>query len=170
MAVSLPRKVLEKYITPGCVFIETGTRWGDTCIRAIEAGAKEAWTCEADKLIAGIAQLHCDDLCGERVHVKKLASVPFLRSSGLEVWTDHSNTVVFLDAHTESYSPVIEELNIIQEQWNTLPKAILIDDLRCMNGWGILVDRLQGKLLDMGYRVGYEDGVEPRDIMVGVMP
>lgn len=164
--MSLPRKVLEKYITPGCLFVETGARWADTSIRAIELGAHFAETCEIDPLLASIAQLHANDATrGNYVRVNNVESIPLLLNYGLEV-IDHASTVVYLDAHTETHSPVLGELEAINT-WRSKPKAILIDDLRCMKGWGVLIDRLQGKLLDMGYRVSYEDGVEPRDIMVG---
>jgi hypothetical protein len=162
--MSLPRKVLEKYITPGCVFIETGTRWGDTCIRAIEAGAKFAHTCETDTLMATIAQMHCDDLTDECVNVQHMDSGAFIGFSGLE--TSQDKTVVFLDAHTDTSSPVLKELEYIR-RWVCPPSAILIDDLRCMHGWGVDLLTLKAKLEAMGYAVGYEDGVVARDIMVG---
>lgn len=165
--MSISREVLAKYVKPGYTFIETGTRWGDTCIRAIEAGAHEAWTCDADKLIAGIAQLHCDDLCGEVIHVKKMPSVPFLRNSGLELWADHSNTVVFLDAHTDSYSPVLEELYVILNEWKSKPRTILIDDLCYMDGWGITLSALGDTLAKHGYTITLEVGRVAADIMAG---
>lgn len=163
--MSLPRGVLEKYITPDCIFIECGSRWGDTLLRARELGAFHAVGCEADNLYAHLGEAHVKEkfsLCSV-LHMK---STFFLQAT----WdNDRKDKIVFLDAHTESSSPVMEELELL-DKWEQKPKVILIDDLRCMQGWGVLVDRLQGKLLDMGYRVGYEDGVEPRDIMVGVMP
>lgn len=160
--MSLPRKVLEKYINPSGVFVETGSRWGLTLVRAIECGAIGAYGCEREILYAGIANAILSDVSPDNTNVENCDSSTFLSCS-------FSACAVFLDAHTETESPVLEELDLIAK-WPNKPDAILIDDLRCMKGWGVLVDRLQGKLLDMGYRVGYEDGVEPRDIMVGVMP
>ena len=166
--MSLPRKVLEKYIRPGCLFVETGARWGDACIKAVEAGARHAHTCETDQLMATIAQMHCDDLVGHNVTVQCMDSETFLGFTGLEkTHYNHRDTVVFLDAHTETSSPIIKELGFI-DRWASKPGVILIDDLRCMKGWGISIDDLMAILIRMGYQVSHEEGVEYMDILVGV--
>ncbi len=166
--MSLPRRVLEKYITRGCLFIEVGARWGDSCIRAIEAGASAAGSCETDPLMATIAQMHCDDLTGEKVNVECCDSVTYLGYRGYEKSPHHESDVVFLDAHTATSSPVLQELDAIRT-WKSKPRHILIDDLRCMYGWGINAGEVRAKLEEMGYRISFEDGVEPNDIMVGTL-
>lgn len=164
--MSISREVLAKYIKPGCTFIETGARWGDSCIRAIEAGAKCAWSCESDRLMATIAQMHCEDVANGKVVIENLDSVAWLSHSGIEVLQTHDNSVVFLDAHTDRESPIVNELNAIKS-WRGKPFAIIIDDLRCMPGWGVDSDFLMQALVHMGYKVKLEHGVEPFDIMVG---
>jgi hypothetical protein len=164
--MSLPRKVLEKYIKGGCTFIETGSRWGDTLIRAWETGGMYgAFGCEVDSLMAAIAQLHVADVSG-KISVEHAESTDWLR--GFVTREANAGSVVFLDAHTETHSPVLGELKVVNT-WKAKPYAILIDDIRCMEGWGVDPMDLFVTLQDMGYKVSYEDGVEPNDIMVGTL-
>lgn len=164
--MSLPRRVLEKYIKGGCTFIETGSRWGDTLIRAWETGGMYgAFGCEVDSLMAAIAQLHVADVSG-KISVEHAESTAWLR--GFVTREANAGSVVFLDAHTETHSPVISELNVIHS-WAAKPRAILIDDIRCMAGWDVDYTVLYKMLQDMGYKVHYEDGVRPEDVMVGTL-
>lgn len=164
--MSLPRKVLEKYVKPGCRFLETGSRWGDTLARAIEAGAASAEGCEIERFMAVIADMHVQELCPKgNAGICGVDSIRFLTS---EPTVKGLDTVLFLDAHAENSSPVLVELDAVS-MWERLPSAILIDDLRCMKGWGIGLDALHGRLIDMGYKVSYEDGVVTNDIMVGTL-
>lgn len=157
--VSISREVLAKYITPGCTFVETGTRWGDSCIRAAELGAGSIYTCEADPMMYVTANCHLADVikgCYFEVHQQE--SVEFLRECVADV--------VFLDAHTEAHSPVIEELKAIAG-WKIKPRVILIDDLRCMEGWKVSSKDLLKAIRAIGdCQITYEDGVEPNDILV----
>jgi hypothetical protein len=165
--MSLPRKVLAKYIKPGITsFRECGSRWGDTLARAMEEGAGDARGCEADSVLASLGFIHAKELCpsGYAV-VHHLCSAAFLKS---EATAKGKEILLFLDAHTETRSTVLEELDIVS-RWDVKPYAILIDDIRCMKGWGIDPSKLAGILVDMGYKVSYEDGVEPNDIMVGTL-
>jgi len=161
--MSISREVLSKYITPGCVFIETGTRWGDTAIKAAELGAGTVHTCEIDPMMAGIAKSHiADAVPGKKVFVYDIPSTKLLCNSypGFE-----STTVIYLDAHTDASSEVLMELHWIFT-WQVKPAVILIDDMRCMQGWGIDVDTLCVKLCEMGYTLKRENGVAPEDILV----
>ena len=162
--MSISREVLAKYIKPGCVFVETGSRWGDTCIRAIELGAKLCWTCESDSLMAGIAQAHVNDATKGAVFVLNVDSKCFLMD-GFHVWGRRGDIIVYLDAHTETSSPVMEELLAI-DHWGSKPAVILIDDMRCMNDWKVSEHVLCGRLEGMGYRLSREDGVVKGDILV----
>jgi hypothetical protein len=163
--MSLPREVLAKYLKPGMRFIETGTRWGDTCIEAIRLGAFQVWSCEADKLMSLLAYEHVmDHAHGTPVSIEHSQSTTFLR--GLN-WMTSVDSLVYLDAHTEKHSPVLEELGAIQS-WPLPPKVILIDDLRCMKDWGVEIEQLMNVLSYMGYLRLFENGVEPNDILVGV--
>jgi len=165
--MSISREVLGKYIKRGCLFVETGSRWADTCIKAVELGAHFAESCEVDPIMAAIAQLHANDATrGNYVRVNHVKSVAMLSNYGLEV-IDHSDTVVFLDAHTDTYSPVLEELAAIKT-WKSKPRYILIDDLRYMRTWCVDNEFIADMLREMGYSISYEDGVVPVDIMVGM--
>lgn len=167
--MSISREVLGKYIKRGDLFVETGARWADTSIRAVELGAHFAETCEIDPLMASIAQLHANDATkGNYVRVSAIPSVKMLLECGLDtLHRNEAETVVYLDAHTESSSPVLEELRAIKS-WRSKPRVILIDDIKLMAGWGVDYAGLYKMLMDMGYRVHYEDGVRPEDIMVGI--
>lgn len=165
--MSIPRGVLEKYIKAGDVFVETGTKWGDTVIRAVELGAKVAWTCEVDTLQYAMARLHLQDALaasGAVVRIKNSFSVDFLAH---EVY---GADVVYLDAHTEKVSPVIGELSAIFK-WEQKPRVILVDDIGLMEScWGVPVESIRASLKEAGYAISFEDGACKGDIMVGVRP
>lgn len=167
--MSINREVLAKYIKPGdCIFLETGARWGDTCIRAIECGAVIANSCESDPLMAKIAQLHTDDATRGTgiIGVIESDSVEFLSDASRSwPWQNNDKTIVFLDAHTDRKSPVLQEIEAIG-LWKSLPKVIMIDDLRCFQDWGIDKGDLYQRLISMGYKLSFESGVAPEDILV----
>lgn len=160
--MSIPRTVLAKYIKAGCEFRECGSRWGDTLIKAIELGAARAMGCESDTLYAIVGHQHVSEACPKQnAIIYNLDSLEFLKC------TKSTNAVVFLDAHTEFTSHVLEELGVIST-WDEKPTAILIDDMRCMAGWGIEPALIYSKLGSMGYKMKWEDGVAPKDILVAV--
>src|SRR3990167_7053423 len=137
--MSISREVLAKYITPGCTFIETGTRWGDTCLCAAELGAAHVLSVEADPLIQAIAVRHLQDVmakypsCAWRVHLGDSAEWLMMFKQFHE-----TPLVVFLDAHTESESFLLYELESIRHWPDHLrPSRILMDDRRLWVGWGI---------------------------------
>lgn len=166
--MSISRKVLAKYIKPGCTFIETGTKWGDTCIKAIELGASRVYSFEIDKEMAAIAKRHVADALrekSERVAIHHGCSTAQL---SLVAWAIDSpcDVVVFLDAHTESYSPVLYELHLI-EAMRAKPRVILIDDVRCWPMWNVTRTQVEVELTKIGRcDVTFEDGIVPEDILV----
>lgn len=164
--MSISREVLAKYIIPGCTFVETGTRWGYTTLRAIELGAYEAYTCETDGLYIGLAKAFLADALRERaarVTVKRMDSTVFLEQLCLN---NGRPVVAYLDAHSETRSPVVEELGAIA-RWPVKPKTILIDDMRCMSGWGIPKGHLDNCLQSIGYQTRFENGIVDLDILCG---
>lgn len=167
--MSLPREVLKKYMTGPCLFIETGTKWGDTAIRAAEFGADRVISFEADEAMAKTAMCHVKDAAPwAEIKVEYGDSVKGLAGLGREVADTRKRVVVFLDAHTESKSPVEEELSEIFK-WGYLPDVVLIDDLGLMLGWGVNPDHLESSLERHGYVLSYENGsVAVNDILVGV--
>lgn len=164
--MSISRQTLAKFIKPGqTTFIETGTRWGDTVIKAVELGAVEAISCEIDELFFALAKMHVSDAVPkdmDRVLLERSDSVSFLRKL-----KRRGPKTVFLDAHKERYSPLLDELLALNEWGTEKPDVILIDDLRLFGDWHIDRSQLVRHLGTMGYAVGYTDGTAPKDIMVG---
>lgn len=164
--MTISREVLGKYITPGCTFVEAGCRWADTTIEAIRMGAGVAVACETDPLISAVAQMRVDELLRDRSE-----DVIVLNEESVYVLSEYmdpadSEVVVFLDAHTETSSPVLQELAAIAA-WDHPPKTILIDDMRCMDAWGVHELNLVDAVTKIGnYGVSTEDGYAPKDIMV----
>lgn len=163
--MSISREVLAKYIAKGDLFIETGTRWGDTLIKAIELGAARAFSCESDIDMLRPAIEHCKDALAREAAEWDITcsnSVLFLQDKVVP----KQRSVVFLDAHTESYSPLVDELKAIA-RWEHKPKVILIDDLRCMDAWKVNSKDLLKAVRAIGQcDIGYEDGVVEKDILV----
>ena len=165
--MSISREVLAKYIKPGCQVIETGARWGMTAIKASDLGAGDYLGCETSERHKAIAmEMLAEVLARSQMtfYISKKDSVQLLGNIVNQVRTP-VHTVVFLDAHTEKHSPVLDELECISK-WDPLPDVILIDDLRCMPAWNISSSSLRQILEWMGYRIGSEHGIEPNDIMV----
>lgn len=168
--MSVSREVLSKYITPGCAFMESGSRWGLTLLTAASCGATKLFGCEADKLIQGIADVILEEALANTnaslVHFECQRAGDFW--VGLDGWGE--NAVLFLDAHTESHSPIMKELEAISK-WEYKPRVILIDDVRCWESWGI---NNPGVVADALRKIGiydikFEDGVVPGDVMVAVL-
>lgn len=165
--MSISREVLAKYIKPGCQVIETGARWGMTAIKAAGLGAGDYLGCETSERHRAIAM----EMLGEVLARAKMSWYISKKTSeellGNIRYEDRSLApmVVFLDAHSESHSPVMEELELIS-QWPRKPDVILIDDMRCMTGWNVTVDYIHQHLILMGYKLSVEDGIEPGDILV----
>jgi len=171
--MSIPRETLAKYITPRCRFVETGTRWGDTCIRAVELGAGSVMSCESDWIFYALAQQHIEDALRERaihVHLFYETSEEFLADGVfLRVTTP---VVLLLDAHTESHSPVLTELHLLER--GKAPSVILIDDMRLFRDgtWRIteqqVIDAV--KRVDPNYVISYDLGYQADDILVARLP
>lgn len=166
--MSIPRKTLAKYITEGCCFVETGTRWGDTTISAILLGAGCVFTCEIDRIFAAIAEQHIEDVLRSvalDVDVSNDSSPEFLSFN-----LDPTETaVVYLDAHTDSHSPILEELAAIKHSWAKKPETLLIDDVRLFKSkqWGISLEDVIAGVNALGdYEITYDLGIEPEDILV----
>lgn len=165
--MSISREVLAKYIRPGDVFVETGTKWGDTVIRAAELGARVIYTCELDRLQYAMAANHVDDAlarAGVTVHIENCDSETFLQ------YKAPFGDVVFLDAHTEKSSPVMSELRIITN-WHRKPRVIIVDDIRLMETcWGIPLESIRSSLKGAGYAIRFEEGAVWDDILVAERP
>jgi len=171
--MTISREVLGKYLKPGMSFIETGTRWGDGCVRAADLGAAEIYTCESDFLMKGLADAHMrDTILRAKYSVYCLDSPKFLREVSSRKAS--GNCVVALDAHDSNQSPLLEELEAIQEWQNEhgvawKPKVILIDDMCSMEYWHIDFEDIHNRLQAIGDHDGiWEDGRRERDIYAAV--
>ena len=175
--MSISRETLAKYISPGCFFLETGTKWGDTAIRAKELGAAYSWTIERDSLMAALAHCHCNDAlpytrygcvvfrvicCDSPAALYDPSAIEYIAEGNRQ----GRRTVVFLDAHDEHKSPILRELEAIAE-WQGKADVILIDDRRCWDGWGIQEQQVRDAIAKIGqYDIGFDTGVAPEDILV----
>ena len=165
--MTISKETLAKYLKPGDIFYETGTRWGDTVIKAFELQVREVHSCENNLEQYKMAVAHVEDAAPRYKglwSIECMDSVSFLAFRTAET---QNNVVVFLDAHSDTASPVVEEVDILL-RWAVLPKTILIDDLRCMEAWKVNLRKLEQKLSDAGYLIHYEDGVIPKDILVAI--
>lgn len=172
--MTIKLETLAKYITPGCVFVESGTRWADTSINAIRLGASKAITVEHDSLMATMARLHANDAipriepATHPVDIFCMDSVEMLSANWLWHFLKHSDVVVFLDAHTDRRSPLLEELDAMAS-WPVKPLYILADDRRCWKGWGVDEAKVMRAIQRIGnYMTSYDDGVVKDDILVAL--
>jgi hypothetical protein len=174
--VSIARFILENYILPlprGTVFIESGARWGDTVIKAVELGAKYATSCEIDILQHAMAWVHVNDALpnNPRWSVQQASSPRWLREHSLACYRNEPDLVIFLDAHAERQSPLLDELKAIAECGRE-PLAgltLLIDDVRIIKSgaWGFGMAEVFAAISEIGpCEVSYDVGVEKDDILV----
>jgi hypothetical protein len=177
--MSISKKTLSKYLKEGDVFIETGTRFGDTVQKAVELGASHSCSIEIDNRLYEIACERLKEFVGNtnnfpgkftphvslinRNSVEGLNTLPDILLVNVDV-----DIVVFLDAHSDQYSPVLEELKTISG-FIPMPKFILIDDMRVFRAghWDVTEDEILEAIENIGgYEISYDDGVEERDILV----
>lgn len=163
--MTIARETLTKFLAPGDAFYETGTRWGDTVIKAFELQAAEVYSCEMDPKQWSMAVLHVADAAPRfkgKYQIFNMEAIDFLCSQALKA---PPGSVVFLDAHTDTYSPVLGELDMIT-RWPNRPKTILVDDMRCITAWGVKLADILKPLETAGYSINYEDGIVANDILV----
>lgn len=168
--MTISREVLYKYLLPGDNFVETGTRWGDTVIRALErGGCGLVVSCEIDIVQSAIATAHVRDARPAdegRWEIRNQDSPDFLRKLSQIKDTVSKPWVFFLDAHSERHSPLGEELSVIERLWQPYIMTIMIDDVSCWGGWGINMVKVEDILIRMGYELRYEPGIVANDILV----
>jgi len=157
------RGTLARYVRKGSVFIETGTREGNTLAWARELGA----TCLSCESNPGIYENAARRFQGDDgVMVYNLESPAFLE----RILDDLKDRAVFwLDAHGAGRSPLLDELSIIAKH-QIKNHTILIDDVRLLrNGrWGVSLSEVVQALMvvNRSYFMLTEDGYEPGDILV----
>jgi len=157
--------ILKELIKPESYFIETGTRWGDTALKAAELGAW-VWTIEIDRKMADIAKAHIkDSRFGERVDVIEGNSADILTLFSEKL----KHFIILLDAHSDTESPILKELEEIA-YFTYKSNTIIIDDIRVFKAghWGITLDQILYRLKEINsdYQITYERGVEEGDVLV----
>lgn len=157
------RELFKKYLNP--VFIETGSYYGDGIQQALDAGFKRVYSIESSEELynecirrfRGIRKVRL--MLGESQVVLKelLAKI-------------NKPATFWLDAHNETESPLLKELEVIK-QHHIKTHTILIDDLRTwsIEKNGFDVDVLKSKLLEINsnYIFSFEDGYIPGSDVIG---
>ena len=164
MSRSLTRNSMEKY--PAKYFVETGSYTGGGIQVAIYMGYEIIFSIESDEIFYNACK---------RNFKKNQNITLILGNSGEELGkvleNIHEKAVVFLDAHSMEYNPILEELNALKEN-RFKEHIIMIDDKREFKRgvWPeITVDLLLEKLLEINpnYTITYEDSVNANgDIIV----
>lgn len=167
--MSISRQTLAKYLKSGDVFVETGTRWGLTVLKALEIGVKVVHTIEVDPAMADTARRIIVDAYPQdawKVHLYTGDSTCVLKSLICEL---NEPAIFFLDAHDAS-SPLPGELSVIVYHKAHAQDTILIDDVRIIKSgqWGFTLEKVLEllKQINPNYKISYEDGVVPEDILV----
>ena len=148
----ITQMVLNNYISDN--FIETGTATGGTSLNALQIGFKEIWTVEK-----------CDDrikICENKFKDKK--NIHFYAGDSRKFLKNilqyiNGSVTFWLDAHTNSWSPLLEELAIIKENMEIVP-IILIDDVSLFGAYKIKKKDVKKRLLNIcpDYQISYENG------------
>lgn len=132
-SVSLSIERLREWISPNdTLFVETGSRWGDTTINALKAGASFVCTAESDELFRPLCEVHVKeamgwDDCTLRQRIFFANDSVGMLTFAKDFIDMGKRLVVFLDAHTDSYSPLLKELIEIAK-WPKAPDVLIVDD------------------------------------------
>jgi len=157
------KDILAKYPNP--CFIETGTHYGDTVQKALDIGF--------DKIISIELSNELYPKCLERFQNNPKVTLYHGDVSLLfKKIIDPINTLItfWLDAHYSGYGtargpkddPIMDELEIIKNH-PIKTHTILIDDIRLMNR-NTIINKV--KEININYDLSFEDGCEPKDILV----
>jgi len=167
----IKEEVLIKYKTK--YFVETGTYYGQTLIKAIRMGFEEIYSVELSE--------HYYNMCNDKFDKYKNVNI-MLGNSG-DVLGDiipklDEQSTFWLDGHYsggntgrgDKQCPVIEELEQIEKS-NIKNHIILIDDVRLFGKEEhdyLSLDTVKNKLLEINkdYKFKFEDGHVKNDILV----
>ena len=150
-------------------FIETGTYAG--------GGIEIARICGFDKIIS----IEIDDILYKAVseRYQDIPNIKILHGDSSIILQEvlkeiNIPTVIFLDAHSEDYNPIFNELLVIGKH-NIKTHTLLIDDLRVYNGvyWKETIEDLINAVykINTSYKINYMDSVNAKgDILVAWIP
>ena len=172
MSLSLLVDVLGKYKTNN--FIETGTNLGGGITTALCVGFKKIYSIEIDpnkyNKARNIFRFN------ENVQIYLGDSKDIL--SVLIPYLSNEKITFFLDAHSDDYNPLLDELNIIKNSPRK-DHVILIDDRRMMGNqdyqcWKYITEKNVIDILkeiNPNYKIEYEDSFNSsKDIIVAWIP
>lgn len=160
-----------KYLNP--VFLETGSHTGDGIQQALDAGFEKVYSVE---LSVALHEQCCNRFKGNYNVVMYLGDSHQLLDSILQ----HIRKPVtfWLDAHYSGegsvmgqyYSPLLQELEAIRHH-TIHTHTILIDDVRLWHNWGLSIEGVKDKLLEINpdYKFVFEDGFIRNDILVATL-
>ena len=163
-SVTLTTPVLSKY--KNRVFIETGTFAGGGILLALENGFQEVHSIEFDLGLYEKAVGNFKDKPGVVLHHGSSAEMlPWFIH-------DYDEPMTFwLDAHSETYSPLWDELRAIAEH-QIKAHTILVDDRRLWPQWNLNEEHIRDfiRAINPAYRFRYEPNfVNSTDIFVAYL-
>src|ERR1035437_52380 len=164
-------EVFRKYLHT--LFIETGSHVGDGIQQALDAGFKAVVSIELSEELFK----QCEDRfkSDSRVIVIQGDSSKVLPKILIDIIVP---ATLWLDGHYsgggtaqgEKNTPLLDELEILK-QHPIHTHTILIDDVRLWGNWGIDIELIEQKLLNINpnYKLVFEDGYVSNDILVATI-
>jgi len=107
----ITREILCKYVSDN--FVETGTASGKCSIRALKIGFKKVWTVEKREDRIKMCNKNFNGI--KNINFYTGDSRDFLRKVVGQI---DGSVTYWLDAHTNTWSPLLEELSIIKANVN----------------------------------------------------
>jgi len=147
----------------GSLYLETGFEYGHSAQAALDAGFEDVISIEMSTLyvLDGKKRFH-----GRPVIIHLSDSVNGLRRV---LPTVLEPATIYLDAHPNTSSPILDELAVIKE-YGIKDHTILVDDRRLMHGiWNNVVEeQVHAALLAINpsYEILLVEGHVPEDIIV----
>lgn len=159
---------LQKF--PNRVFVETGTFKGNTIRKAFSIGFEKCYTVELEperfNEVKRALKSHVDDHSLTMHMGNSPDCLPLIMAEIDEPVT------FWLDAHSNTYAPLYEELDIIANH-HIKTHTILIDDVRCweknfrnVTKKGIIEAVMK---VNPNYVITYENGHIPNDVMAATL-
>jgi hypothetical protein len=169
----LTRSVLQKYCNP--VFVETGTRFGDTVQLALGLGFKVVHSIEINPVMHGRAAKRFAGQANVHLH---LGDTAYMLPRVVERLTERAT--ILLDAHPDSREeptpvgaldrwPLMLELELLQKAKGRKGHTILVDDRRVFGvHFGVTEEQVVAAIrrINPAYEIAFEaDQYDARDVV-----
>jgi len=172
MYTTLKNNVLKKYLNS--YFVETGTSDGGGLTVALQFDFEKIFSIEINKDLQDSNTINFQNYIKDK-KLELIVGDSLLELQKLIPGLDKPTTF-WLDAHVDNgpvgikLCPILEELDAIKNS-SIKNHTIMIDDMRCFGinwGAGISIDMLLEKVKEINpnYKILYEDGHVPNDILV----